>query len=402
MNGPGKGKAAAPHELGSRTAATSPGAPSRILRVALDTSFAGLNPTGVGLYSRRLVAGIAALSATRRVEMRCFGPSCLDSSPLRPLGGLYQEWPTYSQVALPAMLAAFRPGVVHSTSHIGPLWGPGRRVVTVHDLIFRRYPDDYNSSWLAITLFLLPRVLARATAIIADSHSTLSDLQNFYGVPARKITVIYPGIDEDYRRPLGKQRIEAARRQLGIGDSPYVLLLGPWVRRKNLGVVVQAFRVLAEQIPGLRLVVTGKPTRGMHAGDLSTAISRLPAGTVQRVMPVGHLPSDTLRAVMQGAAALAYPSEFEGFGLPPLEAMASGVPVVVSDTPAVVEAAGGAALIAPVGDPRAWAEALHVVIADPAMAEALRSAGHERSADFSWARCAGETLDLYDRIAHRK
>jgi glycosyltransferase involved in cell wall biosynthesis len=402
MNEPGPGKAGAPHGSDSRTAAPVTNTPGRILRVALDTSFAGLNPTGVGLYSRRLVASIAALSAARRVEMRCFGPSCPGSSSGRPLGGLYQEWPTYSQLALPAMLAAFRPGVVHSTSHIGPLWGPGPRVVTVHDLIFRRYPDDYNPYWLAITLFLLPRVLARATAIIADSQSTLSDLQSYYAVPARKITVIYPGIDEHYRRPLPKERVEAARRQLGIGDSPYVLLLGPWVRRKNLGVVVEAFRVLAEQIPGLKLVVTGKPTRGMHAGDLSTALSRLPAGIRQRVMPVGHLPSDTLRAIMQGAAALAYPSEFEGFGLPPLEAMASGVPVVVSDTPAVVEAAGGAALIAPAGDPRAWAEALHRVIADPATVEALRSAGQKRSADFSWARCAGETLDLYDRIAHRK
>ncbi|MFL5733221.1 MAG: glycosyltransferase family 4 protein [Chloroflexia bacterium] len=371
------------------------------LRVALDTSFAGLNPTGVGLYSRRLAEGMAEAASSGRLALRCYGPACCDAPGGRPLGGLYQEWPTYSQVALPLMLGAFRPSIVHSTSHIGPVWGLGRRVVTVHDVIFRRYPADYNRFWLAITLALLPRVLAGASAIIADSKCTQRDLERFYGVPGRKVTVIYPGIDEEYRRAIGEERLRAILRQLGVGDGRYVLLLGPWVRRKNLGVVVEAFRALAAELPDLKLVITGKPSMGMEGGGVTAALARLPQDVRARVLAVGHLPVENLRAVMQGAAALAYPSDFEGFGLPPLEAMAAGVPVVASDTPAVVEACGSAALIVPRGDLRAWAGALHRVVTDPESAGELRAAGRARSAEFSWGRCVGETLDLYVRIAER-
>jgi glycosyltransferase involved in cell wall biosynthesis len=296
------------------------------------------------------------------------------------------------------MLAAFRPAVVHSTSHLGPLWGPGRRVVTVHDLIFRRYPQDYNPAWLAITLSLLPRVLARATAIVADSHSTRRDLESYYQVPPGKVAVIYPGIDEECRQPIDPTRLAAVRRRLGIGDCDYVLLLGPWVRRKNLGVVVEAFRVLSEQLPDVKLVITGRPTRGMESGDMSSALSGLPPDARRRALTVGHLPAEDLRAVTQVAAALAYPSRYEGFGLPPLEAMAAGTPVVVSDTPAVLEVAGGAALVVPAADPGRWAEALHRIITRPGVAGSLRQAGRERSLRFSWRRCIEQTLDLYDRI----
>jgi glycosyltransferase involved in cell wall biosynthesis len=192
--------------------------------------------------------------------------------------------------------------------------------------------------------------------------------------------------------------VEAVLRRLGIGDCDYVLLLGPWVRRKNLGVVVEAFRLLAERLPGVKLVITGRPTLGMKSGDMSSVLSRLPPDARCATLTVGHLPVEDLRAVMQGAAALAYPSLYEGFGLPPLEAMAAGTPAVVSDTPAVLEAAGGAALVAPSRDPQSWAQALHRIITDPDLAASLRQAGRERSLRFSWTRCSEETLDLYDRI----
>src|SRR5882762_4237938 len=127
------------------------------LRVALDTSFAGLNPTGVGKYSRRLVEHIGYLAQSRNVRVRCYGPCQTGDLHGRALGGLYYEWPSYTQVALPLFLTKYHPDVVHSTSHLGPTWGPGRRVVTVHDVIFRRYPEDYDKLWLATTRALLPR-----------------------------------------------------------------------------------------------------------------------------------------------------------------------------------------------------------------------------------------------------
>jgi glycosyltransferase involved in cell wall biosynthesis len=124
--------------------------------------------------------------------------------------------------------------------------------------------------------------------------------------------------------------------------------------------------------------------------------------TRQRVLTVGHLSEAQLRAAMQSASVLAYPSQFEGFGLPPLEAMASGVPVVAADTEAVRESCGNAALYAPSDNPEQWAAVLHNVLTDEEKAGELREIGRRRSAEFTWQRCAEQTLDLYDRICGRR
>jgi glycosyltransferase involved in cell wall biosynthesis len=367
------------------------------VRVALDTTYAGVNPTGVGIYSRRLAEHMAVEARERGWRFDCYGPSCAGGRGT-VLGGIYQEWPTYTQGVLPVRLVAKRPDVVHSTSHIGPVWGPGLRVVTVHDLIFRRFPGDYNPFWLKPALFLLPRVLKRARAVICDSGATRDDLLRFYGVPGERARVVYPGLDSEFGTPVGEEQAAALRRRFDIGGASYILCLGPWVRRKNLEVVVDAFRIVQDRLPGAMLVITGLPSAGMQRSGVDDALRRLPEGARARVRTVGHLPFDDLRALMQGAAALAYPSKYEGFGLPPLEAMRAGVPVVASDAGAVVEATGGAALIARAGDRREWAEALWRVLSDPAKAEEMRARGRARSGQFSWERCVRETADVYAEI----
>lgn len=373
--------------------------PKRPLRVALDTSFAGVNLTGVGKYSRRMAEELNRIAATGRIDLRCFGPSCSSLGAGRPLGGLYQEWPTYTQLFVPLALARCRPDVVHATSHLGPLWGRGRLVVTVHDIIFKRFPSDYNSTWLAITETLLPRVLKRASAVIADSQTTKGDLEQFYPWAGSKIHVIYPGIDEAFRAPVDPKAVTSVRRRFELGDGPYIVCLGPWVRRKNIETVIRAFRLVAEQIPVVKLIVTGKPALGMESANIHAALKSLPLNVRERVVSAGHLPWHDVPPLVKGASALTYPSLFEGFGLPPLEAMAAGVPVVVSDTPVVAEATGDAGLIVSVKDPDAWAAALVQVLTDGREAERLAEKGRARSAQFTWQRCARETLALYYSVA---
>ena len=166
-----------------------------VLRVALDTTYAGVNTTGVGLYSARLASELRMQARDLALEIRCFGSACKPAGARSNAVATFQEWPTYTHGILPLQLLAAGPQIVHSTSHIGPLRGPGKLIVTVHDLIFMRYPQDYQRGWLAITRALLPFVLRRAKAIIADSHATKRDIQMFFGVSERKIAVIYPGID---------------------------------------------------------------------------------------------------------------------------------------------------------------------------------------------------------------
>ncbi len=368
------------------------------MRVALDTTFAGVNPTGVGIYSRRLAEHISTIARDQGMSFRCYGPSCVSSS-RKVLGGLYQEWPTYTQGVLPLLLAQRPPDVVHSTSHLGPLWGPGRLVVTVHDLIFRRYPSDYNAMWLRITRTLLPGVLRRAAAVIADSRATADDLRHFYGVDADKITVVYPGVDDRFRKPVDPRALAAFRARFDIGAASYILCLGPWVRRKNIETVVAAFSQLAGIMPEVHLVVTGRPSAGMQSSPVIAALEGLSAGVRARVHNVGHLPVEELPPLVQGASLLAYPSRYEGFGLPPLEAMSAGVPVVASDAAAVVEATGGAALIARAAVVDDWVGAFHRLLTDPVKADELRIAGLAWSAGFTWERCANETVQLYKRVA---
>lgn len=367
------------------------------LRVALDATYAGTNPTGVGLYSARLAAKLEERSAQLGLDLRCYGPAC-SFGKQNIITGTMQEWPVYTHGILPLRLLRQRPAIVHSTSHIGPIWGPGKLIVTVHDLIFMRYPEDYDPAWLALTRAILPRVLRRAKAIIADSHTTKEDIHAFLGIRKGKIAVIYPGIDDEYRR-VGARYIVPEQSQSTLTQTkPYILCLGPWVRRKNIGVVVQAFARLAPRLPHLRLIITGNPSRGMKGYSPDDLLRGLPAEIRSKVNLMGYVPQDALPALIQGASTLAYPSRFEGFGLPPLEAMAAGVPVVAANTPAVVEVTGGAALIAEPDNPEQWAGAIERILLDQAEAQRLREAGLRRSAAFTWDRCAEQTARLYHMV----
>lgn len=334
--------------------------------------------------------------------MRCYGPSCRPDTTPTNLRDVAQEWPLNTHGLLPLRLATFRPDIVHATSHIGPLWGPGKLVITVHDLIFMHRPADYNPLWLAVTRATLPRVLARASAIIADSHTTAGDITHFLNVPARKLHVVYPGIDPV---PPASSRDEVlpgilSKPSLRRGER-YIICIGPWVRRKNLTVVLRAFELVACEEQDLHLLITGTGAAGMKGASPEELASRLPGPVRKRVHCMGFIPRQELYSLLSGAALLAYPSRIEGFGLPPLEAMSMGVPVVTSEAPVLLEIAGGAALFAPVDDPQAWAQAFRRVLREPELARQLRQLGLARSNLFSWERCTKETVSVYRQLGIR-
>ncbi len=370
--------------------------PRPVLRIALDTTFAGTNPTGVGLYSRRLAAQLHHLSARENLSVSCIGPAC-GSRHDTSLIATMQEWPIYTQAVVPVLLAKQRSHIVHSTSHLGPIIGPAQKIITVHDLLFLKYPADYNPIWLAITKALLPPLLQRAAAIIADSRATARDIRRFYGTPASKINVIYPGVDRYAGDTASAQQaVTTSGRTTDV--EPYILCLGPWVGRKNLGVVVSAFEQLAARDEKIRLVITGGLPRGMKGEGPVALVKLLPRQFQSRVELAGHVPTSELRELVRGASMLTYPSRAEGFGLPPLEAMSVGVPVVAADTSVAREVYGDAALYAPPDDADAWAETVGRLITDEAMRARLRAAGFARSARFTWERCAGECIALYRRV----
>ena len=280
----------------------------------------------------------------------------------------------------------------HDTEHLLlPLRGVPT-VLTVHDLIFRRYPAHHkrlNRWYLNATMPLFCR---RADHLIAVSEQSKRDIVEAYSVAPEKITVIYEAADPRFC-PQPANTAAAVRTRYGLPDR-YLLFVGTIEPRKNLARVLAAFERLHAKRLTDALVIVGK--RGWLYDDFFARLEGSPAK--QAVIFPGFVPDTDLPAVYAAAQAFAFPSEFEGFGLPVLEAMACGTPVVCSNTSSLPEVAGDAALLVDPLEVDALTDALGRVLRDPALAADLRARGLAQAARFSWARAAEETLAVYRRV----
>jgi len=286
-----------------------------------------------------------------------------------------------SQVArmafrLPRLLRRLSPDLAHF-NYVVPPGYRGRSVVTVHDLSFERHPELMPLRDRLLFRTLVPRSVARADRVLAVSEWTKRDLVERYGVAEEKIVVTPNGVDEIFH-PNG----DAPQR------APYALFVGAIQPRKDPLTALEAMALLDDD---LGLVIVGPEKRG--ADDVRAAVRRL--GLESRVELTGHVEHEELAALYRGAACLVFPSRYEGFGLPVLEAMASGTPVVAASTGALPEIAGDAAILVEPADPAALAEGIKRALADR---ERLVAAGLERAGHFSWSETARRTLDVYREL----
>jgi glycosyltransferase involved in cell wall biosynthesis len=295
------------------------------------------------------------------------------------------------RLALPAELLGrgHRPALLHSVDHVAPAWGPWRSVVTVHDLAFLRLPETHTAESRRYYAQTAASV-QRAARVIAVSHATARDLVELLGADPARVRVVHNAAAEVFY-PRSEGALQALAAQLGTPlPRPYLLFVGTIEPRKNLPLLLEALALLVQHLD-VHLVVAGRP--GWLEQDSLAAVGRL--GLDGRVTFVGSLAEEPLAVLYSHAAVLAYPSLYEGFGLPLVEAMACGAPVVSSDAGPMPEVVGDAAVLLPPTDPRAWADALGRVLSDPATAAELRLRGIARAAEFSWARAARETRAVY-------
>jgi glycosyltransferase involved in cell wall biosynthesis len=337
---------------------------------------------GIAFFYNR-EAGIEPLAGLEHVPARTVN---LGYKPWRMLVWLGQ----LSRIGFDRLL----PGVAlfHATEHLLlPLRG-APTVLTVHDLIFRRYPAHHkplNRWYLNATMPLFCRC---ATHIIAVSEQSKRDVIAAYGIPPDKITVIYEAADPRFG-PQPPAAVASIRARLGLPER-YLLFVGTIEPRKNLGRVLVAFERLRAAGLTDALVIVGK--RGWLYDAFFAQLEGSPARDA--VIFPGFVPDADLPAVYAGAQALAFPSEFEGFGLPVLEAMACGTPVICSNTSSLPEVTGDAARMIDPLDVDALTDGLACILQDKPLHEQMRVRGLAQAARFSWARAAEKTLTVYRRL----
>lgn len=300
------------------------------------------------------------------------------------------EWVRGEQALLPRLAARHGVEVLHNLAHTGPVWGDFRRVTTMHDLIFLIEPGSHGRVRAWGLRRLVPAAARRSDRVIAISRSTRDDLVERLHIPPERIDVVPQGLGAT---PATEFVDEATlRRSFELGDRPVALSVSTKRAHKNLPRLLEAQALIPGDERPL-LVLPGYHTA--HEDELRAVAIEL--GVDPDVRFLGWLPREQLEGLYHAAAVFVFPSRYEGFGLPVLEAMARGVPVACGRAQAVLEVAGDAALVFDHESPGEIATAIRSLLGDRELARRLAEAGRRRAAEFTWERTARGTVESYRR-----
>jgi glycosyltransferase involved in cell wall biosynthesis len=281
--------------------------------------------------------------------------------------------------------------VIHSPDFIPPTFGAKRRIITIHDLNFLYYPEYLNPDSRRYYANQINWAARSANHIIADSEYTRQDLIDSLKVPAEKVTTIYLAANPVYSQQQDTEMVNTTLAKYSL-PAGFILFVGTLSPRKNAITLVQAYyKLYQEKGVDLPLVIVGN--KGWQSLELFKKIDEL--GIQDQVKHLEGLHDDELARLYSAASVLALPSYYEGFGLPPLEAMHCGCPVVVSNRASLPEIVGDAGLYCEPDDVNCWAEALIKVISDSDQRLQMIDAGHRQTGKFTWSSTARKTLELY-------
>jgi glycosyltransferase involved in cell wall biosynthesis len=341
--------------------------------IAVNARFRSHRQAGMQRYAAELV--------------RRFGDAAtliVPSSPLRGVQGHLWE-----QTVLP-LRAGKR--LLWSPNNTGPL-SIEHQVCTIHDLIPLDHPEWFTPQFVRMNRILLNLLTHKVRHIIAISQHTKQRILELLRVPDNKVTVVPNGVDPAFAA-VSSQDTATHLSNYFLSEDRYILCVGSLEPRKNLSRLLQAWDLVRERLPeDFELVIAGGAgSKNVFAEEVKTPIP-------PKARFLGYVPEEALPALYAGAAAFVYPSLSEGFGLPPLEAMAAGTPVITSATSAIPETAAGAALLVDPRSPYEVGSAIHKLVESPILREAMRKAGRIRAQQFSWDKCSSTTLQLLERYA---
>ena len=371
------------------------------MRIALNARILQAPRTGIGQYLAEL---IAALRVDPRIELELFhGWGWSAEVPPAALPG-YSRWAALAKQVPGAYRirhaldqqrfgrgARRRGAELYHEPSLWPLDFAGPMVMTLHDLTHLHYPHTQPRDRLAEIERRIGPALERAQCILTDSQFVADEISRHYGVAAKRLQVAPLGCAERFH-PRSADELRGSLATLDLEPGAYLLCVGTLEPRKNLSQALRAYALLpATMRARFPLVIAGMA--GWRGEDFAADLRRGLAGGQVRLL--GYLNDRALAELLAGARMLLFPSLYEGFGLPVLEAMASGVPVLLAPRAALPEVAGEAGVYSEPGDDRSWCEAILRLIEDPAEWQARRACGLQRAQHFSWKRCATQTIAAY-------
>lgn len=388
-------------------------------KITIDYTSAIHQGAGIGRLTRELVRALLKLDEAKAHEFGLFvmGRPGLEvpitnlmrtaNLPMRTVRWndrwLYRLW-FKANLPVPVQRFSGPCDLYHAADFVLPPLDKGiPSVVTVHDLSFERDPASAPPRLIPFLKKVVPQSAQRADHLIADSHATAQDLQTLYGIAADKITVIHSGVEArfvpfDEESILARRRRQYVRKHYKLGDTPFILTVGTMQRRKNhLGLVRAFAKIVKRQTANVNLVIAGG--KGWLYDDVLAEVQAL--GLSERVKFIGFVDDNDLPHLYTLASAFAFPSFYEGFGLPPLEAMACGIPVVTSSVSSLPEVVGDAALSIDPNDIDALAEALDQSLNDADWRAIAHARGLARAHEFTWERSAQQLLSVYEGVLGR-
>ena len=378
------------------------------MRIGFDATSAVRQGAGIGRITRELLRALTQHDHANTYRLIYAAPPKALAQPLPPLGPnfrvrhlpfddlwLARLWHR-ARVPFPVNLLTGGIDLFHAPDFTLPPTLPGTRtVLTVHDLSFVRDPESAVPVLRAYLNRVVPRSVARATHVLADSQATRDDLIALYGTAPERITVLYSGVNPVFQPVSDPARLAAVREKYGLGPDPFVLGVGTLQPRKNFARLIQA--VARQPNQRLNLVLVGG--KGWLYDAIFAEAAR--SGLAGRVIFPGFAADEDLPALYSAARVFAYPSTYEGFGLPILEAYACGTPVVTSTASCLPEVAGDAALLVNPTDVEALAAALHRAATDEPLRATLLTRGFKRVNTFTWDNAAVQLMEVYAAVGKR-
>ncbi len=354
-------------------------------------------PTGTEVYTIQLTKALIPLAAERRHVIRLYFNSA-------PAGGLFPESDhlEFVNIPFPRLWTHLRlanelrhnpPDVFFTPAHVIPFSYRRPSVATVHDLGFRYYPEAHTRWQMRYLNWSTHHNAQRASRVISDSYHTKEDLVRIYQIPASKIDVIYPGLDPSLCQVTDNAELEAVQHKYGI-TPPYLLYIGTIQPRKNLSRLIEAF---IQSEVGHQLVIAGKA--GSRARPIVEKAFDYQSTATNNIVLPGFVAPEDKSALISGADTLLYPSLYEGFGFPVLEANACGTPVLCANTSSLPEIANDAALLVDPLDINGMSQAIQKIVSDLDLREHLIDLGFSNAGRFSWQRTASLVMSTLESAA---